>query len=359
MFQTPEKISFMFEVAEPCNQRCSFCYNAWRTGGGAAKKQLSTGDALRVLERVIGETPCHSVSFSGGEPFLRDDLLKLVSFTKRNNKKACVITNGLLLSEERIQECVAAGVDVFQISLLGGTPEAHDRLTGGRGFERTVNAIFDVKKAGGRVHVFFVATAENVAGFRGVLELCVLLGAEHVSFGRFLPGGAGLVGWEKLLPSPDAIDAALETADEFCRKYGITVSVANPLPPCLNDVSRFSRVKAGFCAVGRRDHAFFAIDPEGNLKLCSHSPVVLGSLLDEPFERIVQHSFVGEFEHAVPEFCRDCPEAAVCRGGCRSAAQACYGSVEREDPYLAVWKTKARKPVRRNKTPAAGCQDVP
>jgi radical SAM protein with 4Fe4S-binding SPASM domain len=358
MVQTPEKISFMFEVAEPCNQRCSFCYNAWRTGGAKGKKQLSTEDALRVLERVIAETPCHSISLSGGEPLLRSDLFELVSFIKGKDKKACVITNGLLLSGERIQECMAAGVDVLQISLLGGKPEIHERLTGVRGFERTVDAIFDVKKAGGRVHVFFVATAENIESFRGVLELCVLLGVEHVSFGRFLPGGAGLAGWEKLIPSPDAIDVALETADEFCRKYGIAVSVANPVPPCLNDTSKFTRVKTGFCAVGRRDHAFFAIDPEGNLKLCSHSPVVLGNLLETSFEKIVRHSFVGEFENAVPDYCRDCPEASVCRGGCRSSAHACYGSVEGEDPYLTVWKTRARKPVRRNERPSTGCQEV-
>jgi radical SAM protein with 4Fe4S-binding SPASM domain len=359
MVQTPEKISFMFEVAEPCNQRCSFCYNAWRTDGESAKKQLSTADALRVLERVIEETPCHSISLSGGEPFLRSDIFELIAFIKDKNKKACVISNGLVLSEEKIQRCMSAGVDVFQISLLGDNPEIHNRLTGVRGFERTVDAIFDIKKAGGRVHVFFVATAENIARFRGVLELCVLLGVEQVSFGRFLPGGAGLEGWEALLPSPDAIDAALETAEEFGRKYGIAVSVANPVPPCLNDTSKYTRVKAGFCAVGRADHGFFAIDPEGNLKLCSHSPVVLGNLLTTPFAEIVRHSFVEQFENAVPEFCRDCPELASCRGGCRSSAHVCYGSVEREDPYLARWKMRARKPAGRGASSSGACQEVP
>ncbi len=270
-----------------------------------------------------------------------------------------MISNGLLLSEEKIHRCVSTGVDVVQISLLSGKPEIHNRLTGVQGFDRTVDAIVDLKMAGGRVHVFFVATAENIGSFRGVLELCVLVGVEHVSFGRFLPGGAGLAGWDTLLPSPDAIDAALETAEEFARKYGITVSVANPVPPCLNDTSKYVHVKTGFCAVGRGDHAFFAIDPEGNLKLCSHSPVVLGNLLTTPFEEMVRHSFVTEFERAVPEFCRDCPEVAKCRGGCRSSAQVCYGSVEREDPYLAVWKSRARKPAGGGATASTGCQEIP
>jgi radical SAM protein with 4Fe4S-binding SPASM domain len=359
MVQAPENISYMFEIAESCNQRCSFCYNAWRTGGEPAKRQLSTADALRVLERVIDETPCHSVSLSGGEPFLRADIFELIAFIKAKNRKACVITNGLALSEGKIHRCLSAGVDVIQISLLGDKPEIHDRLAGVRGFDRAVDAIFEAKRAGARVHVFFVATAQNIASFRGVLELCVLLGVEHVSFGRFLPGGAGLTGWEKLLPSPDAIDAALDAAEEFCRKYGIGVSAANPIPPCLNDTSKRARVKTGFCAVGRADHAFFAIDPEGNLKLCSHSPVALGSLLTTPFEKILRHPFVEEFRNAVPEFCRDCPEAASCGGGCRSSAHVCYGSVESEDPYLGLWKTRARKPTGKGGTVSAGCQEVP
>ena len=342
---TPQKISFMFEVAERCNQRCTFCYNAWRPEGAPGKKQLSTAQALKVLERVIDESPCHSIALSGGEPLLRKDIFDLISFIKKKGKKASLVTNGLLLSKKNIDRCLSAGVDAFQITLLSHQAERHNRMTGVDGFGGVFDAIHGVKRAGGKVQVSFVALAGNIEDFKGVLELSVLVGVDSVSFGRFLPGGAGLAGWQELLPSPEAIERALETAEEFGRKYRVAISVTNPLPPCLHDISKYRHVRFGFCGVGREDHALLAIDPEGNLKLCSHSPVVLGNLLEKPFAEIIENPFLEEFDRAVPDFCRDCAELAACRGGCRSSAQVCYGSVGCQDPYVALWKTRARKPT--------------
>ncbi len=360
MRERPAKISYMFELAEQCNQRCVFCYNAWRPSGAPAKRALRTDEVLRVLRRVIEETPCHSIALSGGEPLLRRDLFEVISFIKSRNVKVGLISNGFFLSAEAIARCLTSGVDVFQISLLGDGPEIHNRLAGVNGFEKAFDAIFEVKKAGGKAHVFFVALADNIDHFRGVLELCVLLGVDQVSFGRFLPGGAGLTDWKTMLPDPVSIDRALAIADEFAGKYRIAISMANPIPPCLHDVSKYPHVRFGFCAAGREDHACFAIDPEGNLKVCSHSPVALGNLLAESFEKVAQSSFLSQFVRTVPEFCIDCTALATCRGGCRSSAQVCYGSPASEDPYLSVWKARARKPARRV---AAGssttCEEVP
>lgn len=356
----PRKISFMFEIAERCNQRCAFCYNAWRPEGAPSRKELATDQVLRILARILEEIPCDSVAFSGGEPLLRQDLFDIISYTKERGTKVSLITNGALLDKQTIQRALASGVDVFQVTLLSDRPDVHNHLVGVSGFERVLEAVLETKKAGGRINLFFVATAENIGRVRGVLELCVLLGVDSFTLGRFLPGGVGLAGWEKLLPSPDMIDRALETAEEFAQSYRLPVLVSNPIPPCLHDYSKYKTLKFGFCGVGNREHAFFAIDPEGNLKVCSHSPVALGNLLEKRFAEIVENSFYADFEAAVPEFCRDCPELPKCRGGCRSSAHACYGSLGYEDPYLATWKSRARKPAAcATESPYIGCDEVP
>ena len=92
-----------------------------------------------------------------------------------------------------------------------------------------------------------------------------------------------------------------------------------------------------------RPTTLFAIDPVGNVKVCGHSPHVLGNLLETPFAKIAASRFIRDFVETLPEYCRDCAAASICRGGCRSSAHLCYGSFEAEDPYLTTWKARADK----------------
>lgn len=343
----PKKVSFMFEISRQCNQRCSFCYNTWKVAGESRRRPLGTKQTEELLDKLISDTECHSISLSGGEPMLRKDVFDIISFIKSRNVKVCLLSNGTRLTNVAIKRCLSAGVDVFQITLLGDTPKLHNRLAGAQAFERVLDAVLNIKNRGGVVHINFVAMSENVSSFRNVLELCFLMGVNNVSFDRFVPGGEGLQKWTDLLPPPDAIDDALAECDEIVGKYNMSVSVSTPILPCLNDVSRYGNIGLSRCAVGDEEHALFCIDPEGNLKMCSHSPHVLGNLLERSFTELLEDPFLVEFENTVPSFCRDCAAVADCRGGCRSSAHVCYGNLASEEPYLQLWKSRAKKPVAR------------
>lgn len=340
----PEKISFTYEFSRQCNQHCEFCYNAWKMGGEASGEELSTARAKRLLEKVIDETGCNSIALSGGEPLLRKDLYEIIALIKKKGAKVALITNGVLLTEEAVDRCISSGVDLFQVSLLGDRTALHNRLAGIEGFEQVIDAILNIRKRKGEVCTFFVGLSENIEAFKKALELNVLLGVQSVALGRFTPGGAGLKEWERRMPSPEMIDGALEAADEMSRRYRIAVSVSTPVLPCLNDVSKYKNVMFSYCAVGNRKHSLFGIDPQGNLKACSHSPHVIGNLLEKPFDVLVEDRFIADFTQTVPPFCKDCPEVLTCKGGCRSSAHVCYGSFEDEDPYLRLWKARAQKP---------------
>ena len=344
LVKMPEKISFMYEVSGDCNQSCAFCYNTWRRNDAPRKRQLDTRETLDLLGKVIEETKCESISLSGGEPLLRGDIFEIISYIKKNGVKANLISNGLSMTEEVVDRCVSSGVDLFQITLLCDQPELHRSLTGVDGFSAVLDAILNIRKRNGTVYTYFVGLADNIRSFRNTLELNLLLGVSTVALGRFIPGGAGFDEWDKFLPSPEMIDEALSIGNEMCGKYPLSISISTPILPCLNEISRYRNIRFGFCGACNREHSVFGIDPEGNLKVCSHSPHLLGNLLEEPFERLIDNQFIGDFSRSVPAFCQDCPDLPYCRGGCRSSANLCGGSFEAEDPYLERWKAKARKP---------------
>ena len=75
-------------------------------------------------------------------------------------------------------------------------------------------------------------------------------------------------------------------------------------------------------------------DRRGNLRPCNHTPTVLGNVWQTPFWELATGPRMAEFAAAIPLACAPCPRRVECQGGCKAAAQACYGSLTAEEPFL-------------------------
>ena len=53
------------------------------------------------------------------------------------------------------------------------------------------------------------------------------------------------------------------------------------------------------------------------------------------------------FVEAAPAFCDPCSLRETCQGGCKAAAQVCYGSLSAEEPFLHLNRAGARPLARR------------
>ncbi|GAC1493663.1 MAG: hypothetical protein NVS1B5_19010 [Gemmatimonadaceae bacterium] len=85
-----------FEVTMRCNARCSFC-DYWKTDPSAKASEVkSFADAARFFNPML-------VTFTGGEPTLRQDLEDLVGAVNAavSLKYMTLITNGGMLSPAR------------------------------------------------------------------------------------------------------------------------------------------------------------------------------------------------------------------------------------------------------------------
>src|SRR5260370_212911 len=63
------------------------------------------------------------LTLSGGEPLLHPDLDEIISAMRRRGVLACMITNGYLLTPERVQRLNRAGLDHMQISIDNVKPD--------------------------------------------------------------------------------------------------------------------------------------------------------------------------------------------------------------------------------------------
>jgi radical SAM protein with 4Fe4S-binding SPASM domain len=130
-----------------CNARCPFCFYA--TTETPAEPEL-TFEEIEKLSSSIG--PLLWLAFSGGEIFLRSDIVEISeTFYKRNHPSVMLFsTNGLMpeVIKERTKEILKTCPEsVVAVKLsLDGVDERHDALRGMSGSFKKVIATYEALK---------------------------------------------------------------------------------------------------------------------------------------------------------------------------------------------------------------------
>lgn len=339
MSSQPHLHTLILEVTQRCNHGCLHCYNVWHPDAQGRPSayphgELGTAATLALLDKALDEVRCRHVTLSGGEPLLRPDLPSIVDRIHAKGARTTIISNGRLLDEPAVVDLVGRGVTLFELPLLSYRREIHDELSGAPGaFDAVLAAMAHIRYHRGQFVAVFVATRRNVPDLYDTIRLAVAFGARGLMLNRFNPGGRGRAHLEELLPAVAELRDALDVANDAVAEFGLPISCSIPIQPCLIDNDAYPNLGFGFCATGT-ERAYYTLDPLGNLRPCNHTPTILGNLLEEPFADLIAPRRMAAFAQAVPPFCDPCALRDACQGGCRGAAQVCYGALDAEEPFL-------------------------
>lgn len=147
----------VIELTSRCNQSCPFCYQE-KTDPSL---ELTTEDWKRVL-RELAELGGFSISLSGGEALLRDDLREIVREARRLHFQVRLTSNGQNFDENTAKWMAEEGVVLVQFSLHGPDAATHDRIVDKVGaFENVKRAALAAKAAGIHVKLACVVTSQN------------------------------------------------------------------------------------------------------------------------------------------------------------------------------------------------------
>jgi len=335
--------SLIYEVTARCNLRCPHCYNVWKDGAAYPQEELSTRRACRLIRKAVRESRCRHFTLTGGEPLLREDLETLVATARSPRTSVGLITNGTLLPEERIVSLIRAGVSLFELPLNSADRTMHNRMAGEIDcFDKVTRAAACIGYHGAEVSFVFVGTKLNIEHWKGALELGIALGARSFLFNRYNAGGECRGHPETLMPSVDQVRDSLAIAEAYARQYDVGIGASIAIPPCLIDPADFPHVGFGFCAAGT-DRAYYTIDPMGRVRPCNHTTTVLGNLFTESLKHMAHSKVLADFKQARPALCRGCRLEDACLGGCKAAAQVCYGSLTAPEPFLELNRSRIKK----------------
>lgn len=206
-----------------CNQKCLHCYAANQPL--SAVPEMDTDQWLAVIEkcRSIG---IPQLTFTGGEPTLRQDLVKLVQaaqwFVTRLN------TNGRMLTSALCKDLRAASLDAVQITFYSADEAVHNELVGVDGYTDTVNGIKNALAAGLNVSLNTPLCSLN-KDYRATVEFAHGLGIRYLTCSGLIPAGNAAESASKSVRlTPGELTEVLRPAMDFALSHGMEVNFTSP-----------------------------------------------------------------------------------------------------------------------------------
>ena len=329
--------SIQIDLTNRCNLNCIYCYN--RTNLLAKnKKELSDTEWKLVVSNIISRLSPLFITFSGGEPFLRSELLFSLS---RKLKKAKIYvhinTNGLLIDKIIARELKKIGIDQLNINI--DSFKNQDFLRGGSNLIlRLEDSLKNLKKYfyAQRISISCVV---NKLNYREILKI-----AEFVKEGGFKE-----IHLLDMIPCVPADKKFLLSKKEWldffklCKKIKKMGVQIRPNHALLFLDEFKDRVKVPFCMGGRFK---MVITANGQIVPCNYfkkEKFLCGNALEDDLLDIWRNSpMMKKFRYFVPreEKCQNCNFLNLCTGGCRAFALSVLGNEFKSDPYCLVYNLK-------------------
>ena len=281
----PHRMDLMVSAMEKdgawhCNQKCLHCYAAGQPMGETP--ELSTEQWKTALE-LLRRANIPQVTFTGGEPTLRSDLVELVRaaewFVTRLN------TNGRLLTPELCAGLYDASLDSVQVTLYSAEGNIHNQLVGINGFNDTVQGIRHAVEAGLIVSVNTPLCSLNTH-YADTLRFAHSLGVRYATCSGLIPSGSAC-GQESRATAlaADELTDILRQAVDTARELGMELDFTSPGwldEETLRELGLSLIPSCGACLSN------MAVTPDGKVVPCQSwlSDAPLGDLLHDDWKDI-------------------------------------------------------------------------
>jgi len=321
-----------------CNLACAHCYMDAKTLKYGGENELTTEEVCGLLDDIAGRSTETMVVLTGGEPLMRGDLEIMVSHGTQLGLAMVVGTNGVALTDKRVQSLKAAGAMGLGISVDSLDPEKHDAFRGLPGaWGKTMNGIEACKRHDLSFQIHFSVTESNAGEVQAMIDFARASGARVLNMFFLVCTGRGEsmsdispITYERVLNQ--LVVAQEQSQDMLIRArcaphYKRIAYQRNP----ASTLTRAAGYEGGGCLAGIH---YCRITPEGGVTACPYIPEEEGSIRDTNFWDIWNQSptFQSLRNPKLQGKCGSCEFQKLC-GGCRARPLAMGGSLMDTDPW--------------------------
>lgn len=289
------------EITYLCNLACPTCF---RWTSKPDEHELTAEEWKAVLGKLQRWLGTFNLTFTGGEPFLRTDILDIIRFAADLGIMTTIVSNGSFIDGPLARRIVASGLDGLTISLNSMNPEVHNKTRGtNAAFDDVMRALDNMKtREGMRLTLSCTILKENIAGLPDVVAYARENGLYGVNFQPIMPattlpvfnkdGEAMKVSvggpYRNLLQDKQK---ELDLIDDVFTRLAMMKDKGYPIlnsAEHLLEIAKYLKdptspeILEKVCKVGIRN---LNVDPFGNVRLCSIFNIV-GNVRDDSPEHI-------------------------------------------------------------------------
>ena len=322
-------------LSEQCNLACKYCFlgnNDSEKRSNFTLENMTIETADKAIECFIRQIKLSGLDyeenrpviiFYGGEPLVNYTVLKYIA-TKINdmrceekcikNVEMSMVTNGLLLTKERILKLKELGVSIA-ISVDGFTEKANSMrvdISGNPVFPRILKTLDLCKELGVDVSLSVTLSEETIKDPKDILELIDNYGIKSFGFNIMMSD-------ENFVLPPEYNEAAAQfIIDEFIelRKRGVYED------RIMRKLKAFSKAQVYFSDCAATAGGQIVIAPDGKIGICHgclhNKHYFVSDVNDNTFDATKNKDFI-EWSQLTPinkNECMYCPALGICGGGC-------------------------------------------
>jgi len=270
-------------ITDQCNRQCAYC-SIWQR----PNRDLSTPVVFNIVDQ-LAESGAMRISFTGGEPLLRDDMGDIISYVHEKGIETRLNSNGSLVREKA---GFLRDLDMLTLSLEG--PEAiHDAIRGRGSFREVREALRAAHEHGINTSLATVLTSVNLDAVDYILETA---GHEkcRVTFQPATPMRLGGRTPNDLTPPVEAYREVIKRLID--RKKAGDKIIGNSVAG-LQHLGKWPDPARMTCASG---WISCRIEPDGNVLYCSRESIPFSA------KNCAKVSFKEAFDNLRPLVCNDC-----------------------------------------------------
>ena len=308
-FQTRKKAvpyQGMFELTPLCNLKCKMCYVRLSPEQLGERSLLMADTWIRMIDQAAA-AGMMKAALTGGECLTHPDFDAIYLHLQELGIRTAVLTNGILLNEDRIRFFQRYPPALIQITLYGASEEEYEQVCGTRHFETVLANIRRAQEAGLSLFIAITPNRFLTDGGEALLKLAVSLDIPYnINSCLFTPFPG--TGREK-----DSVDMEMEG---YIRLYKLRAQmngeVITPVDPAsLPEVARQTEPqKLGLrCGAGMNA---FTIQWDGAMIPCSSLLQIRESPLRDGFQAAWNAIHEAALHFPIPAECEACEYNSVC-----------------------------------------------
>lgn len=304
--------SIVMNVTSNCMLRCQQC-DLWKS---VPEKQITFEEAKVVMDKLHSWLGSFYIFFTGGEPFINQDLPKIIKYAESIGLVTHVNSNAFVINESLAKKIIDSNLTSISISLDGGNAITHDHLRGVKGaYDRVLGGIKLLRKYRDdhlKIYLNSVIMKPNVTELSDIVKVATDNKVDGVTFQNLLPTLASKKTTDEQFHGPlwPLFTDLQKSINKLIKNFPKTPVLLTDIPSLKYALEYYKNphiTDSIQCAAGLNN---VIVNHQGDVRLCYSYPTIGNIFKDDP--KTIWYSSKAQDQRKIIRRCRQPCKMTAC-----------------------------------------------